>query len=173
MREAGAQYNVPCVRRATAEACQPQLAYKKAATKAPKPTMEPAAALRLTAAPAELEAPVPEAVEEALPEPEWRPGPVAEPEASGPVALTLLEVGALKMIVVELLALTVMVELLPGTGTVWMPDGPTAGMVTAVPTLVSAAGWVGMTESAAGWVGIEVAAAGMPVTTPRELVCWR
>jgi hypothetical protein len=119
MREAGAQYNVPCVPRATAEACQPQHAYKKAATKAPKPTMEPAAALRLAAAPVELEAPVPEAVEEGLPEPEWRPVPVAE--ASEPVALALLEVGALKMIVVELLALTVriLVELTPpATGTV-------------------------------------------------------
>jgi hypothetical protein len=46
-------------------------------------------------------------------------------------------------------------------------------MEAGMPTLVSAAGWVGMTESAAGWVGMEVAAAGWPVTTPRELVCWR
>lgn len=46
-------------------------------------------------------------------------------------------------------------------------------MEAGMPTSVSAAGWVGMIVSAAGWVGIEVAAAGMPVTTPRELVCWR
>lgn len=58
--------------------------------------------------------------------------------------------------------------------------GATAGIEAGMPTLVSAAGcevttagWVGMTESAAGWVGMEVAAAGWPVTTPRELVCWR
>lgn len=50
-----------------------------------------------------------------------------------------------------------------------MPEA-TAGMEAGMPTSVSAAGWVGMTESAAGW---EVAAAGWPVTTPRELVCWR
>ena len=63
-----------------------------------------------------------------------------------------------------------------------MPDA-TAGMEAGRPTSVSAAGWVGMMVSAAGWVGmivsaagcvgIEVAAAGWPVTTPRELVCWR
>ena len=46
-------------------------------------------------------------------------------------------------------------------------------MEAGMPTSVSAAGWVGITESAAGWVGMEVAAAGWPVTTPRELVCWR
>jgi hypothetical protein len=80
------------------------------------------------------------------------------------------------MTVVLLLALTVMVtEPLPeglGTGMVWMPV-PTAGMVTAVPTLVSTAGWVGMTESAGGWVGMAVSAAGWPVTTPSELVAVR
>jgi hypothetical protein len=78
------------------------------------------------------------------------------------------------MTVVLLLALTVMVALpLPeGMGMVWMPV-PTAGMVTAVPTLVSTAGWVGMTESAGGWVGMAVSAAGWPVTTPSELVAVR
>ena len=97
-------------------------AYKKAATKAPKPTMEPAAILRLAAAPAELSgAPVPEAVEEA-PEPE---APVPEADESESVALALLEaaepVGSFRRIVVELLALTtrVRVELpLPATGIV-------------------------------------------------------
>jgi hypothetical protein len=51
-----------------------------------------------------------------------------------------------------------------------------AGMPTSVACegcAVTTAGWVGMTESAAGWLGMEVAAAGWPVTTPRELVCWR
>ncbi len=107
-------------------------AYKKAATKAPKPTMEPAAALRLTAAPAEFwGAPVPEAVDDG-PEPEARPVPEAdepepepEPEAEA-VAPALLEaaepeVGAFRTMVVELLALTmrVRVELpSPATGMV-------------------------------------------------------
>jgi hypothetical protein len=83
-------------------------------------------------------------------------------------------VGAPRMTVVLLLALTVMVAVpLPeGMAMVWMPV-PTAGMVTAVPTLVSTAGWVGMAESAAGWVGMAVSAAGWPVTTPSELVAVR
>ena len=55
---------------------------------------------------------------------------------------------------------------------VWMPV-PTAGMVTAVPTSVSAAGCVGIAVSAAGWVGVTVSAAGWPVTTPSELVAVR
>jgi hypothetical protein len=73
-------------------------------------------------------------------------------------------VEALMTTVVLLLALTVMgAEPLPeGMSMVWMPV-PTAGMVTAVPTLVSTAGWVGMAVSAAGW----------PVTTPSELVAVR
>lgn len=98
-------------------------AYKKAATKAPKPTMEPAATLRLAAAPVELEAPVPEAVEEA-PEPEARPEPeVVIPE---PVALALLEAAVPvaappRTMVVELLAETVRVRVelpVPATGMV-------------------------------------------------------
>lgn len=69
--------------------------------------------------------------------------PEAEPEAE--------PVGRPRMTVVLLLALTVMVAVpLPeGMAMVWMPV-PTAGMVTAVPTLVLTAGWVGMAESAAG-----------------------
>lgn len=105
---------------------KPLYAYKKAATKAPKPTMEPAAALRLAAAPAEFwGAPVPEAVDDA-PEPEARPVPEADEPEPEPVALALLEaaepeVGAFRTMVVELLALTtrVRVELpVPATGMV-------------------------------------------------------
>jgi hypothetical protein len=144
-------------------------AYKKAATKAPKPTMLPAATLM-------LEAP---AVEEEL-----APEPVGEPEtepdprvveavllASAPEAEA---VEALRMTVVLLLALTVImaVPLPEATGMTVMPV-PTAGMTTAVPTLVSTAGWVGMAVSAAGWVGVAVSAAGWPVTTPSELVAVR
>lgn len=100
-----------------------QHAYKKAATKAPKPTMEPAATLRLAAAPAELEAPVPEAVAEA-PEPEARPEPeVVRPD---PVAPALLEAAVPvadppRTMVVELLAETVKVRVelpVPATGMV-------------------------------------------------------
>ena len=89
--------------------------------------MEPAAALRLAAAPAEFWGePVPEAVDE--PEPVGRLVPEPEPEAPEPVAvgLALLEaaepdVGAFRTMVVLLLALTtrVRVELpVPATGMV-------------------------------------------------------
>lgn len=83
--------------------------------------MEPAATLRLAAAPAEFWGePLPEAVVE--PEPEARPEPEAD-EPAEPVVPALLEaVGvALRIMVVELLADTVRVRVelpVPATGMV-------------------------------------------------------
>jgi hypothetical protein len=142
-------------------------AYKKAATKAPKPRTLPAATLTLAAAPWEFWAPlVPVA------EPLWR---APEPDAPDPDAMGV-EVWI--WTVVLLLALTTTVRVLlnmepvPGRTRVWTP-GPTAGIsagagwaVTTAGCEVTAAGWLGMLVTAAGWVGI-------PVTTPRELVCLR
>lgn len=107
--------------------------YKNAAMKAPKPTMLPAAALTLTAAPVEAPlAPVP-VREASAPEPE---ASAPLPDAPLPVASASELVGVATIAtVVLLLALTVTVRVeltmepvpVPARVRVWTP-GPTAGM---------------------------------------------
>lgn len=89
-------------------------AYKKAATKAPKPRKDPAATLTLAAAPAEFwGAPVPEA-----PDGRTDPVPVTAPDPDAPEPLAADEVWS--WTVVELLALTTIVR-------VWLNMEPVPG----------------------------------------------
>lgn len=152
--------------------------YKKAATKAPTPTTDPATARIVAAAPVDCELLAEAELLAPAPEPEARalvPVGLAEaPDPDAPLPVAPPAPIVLRITVVLLLAETTMVcvELgpaVPWTGTVWMP-GLTAGMEAGAPTFVLTAG---CDDTAGGWAGIEEAGAGCPVTTPRELVCWR
>lgn len=123
-------------------------AYKKAARKAPSPMKLPATPLA-TAAPLDcVEAPVP------VGEPDAR---VPDAAAPLPVGLAPAEVGAPRMMVVLLFALTTTVWVAltlvegPGRRRVWMPV-PTAGMEFTGGCAVTIAGWLFWAGGRLGWL---------------------